>query len=1389
MKNPRIGARHRQLWIAAVAAALSVSCAKEREPRSFVQPNAIKKVDMDGAWYYLQTVTDAPPSNGTAFVGLSSDLMKIKFDVQQDTLYARRAYEQIDGSEDAKDGDPKGYLGQPLAAWKIDKHFDVIREYNATTGEETNKIVESEERPWSQREFMRVDWSKNVITDYTGLGLSFWFANSKVEPASYWDSNPASPDALHFERAAAGHPEFAANEMNYFDLVNKVVLTPTEQTLCYGENGGSYCFTVPACFLSQQLDDCASAVLKVRHGFAKVSPKHDYEPRKWDGKQMELFGLWDVNLNRLSYNRQYGVTNSGISRHSARFNIWKKSYQADGTTPIPYKDREVRTTPYYAGSSTGTFPPDLFPVGQEVVDEWNAAAAVAVKAVTGTMPTTRVFVWCHNPVKTVADATGPADPAECWADLKPELQANGEPKLDAQGQPIYMARQGDPRRSTIFWVNQFQASGPLGYGPPLYDVQTGETISGQSYIYGAGIDVWAARARDLVLLVSGRLAADQYIDGVNVTDWVANNRTGAKNRPLLDNAQVKQRMQAMDFKWAKGLAPEAPLDRSSPAKFTESMRRRIDAVYKTGVYGRGQGDVGAARLAKLRGTPLEAMMVTPDMVAAATGPSGGSWDSLSEPERMRISPLRTEVVEKAIRQRKEKLAAVGADFADFADEGIAQRAIALARDPATMSMDPETIRQKIRRDVFKAVTLHEVGHNVGLRHNFRASYDALNYNPKYWELRSQGLQSQQRFVGLNPNTLEPATAPFAGKDCADPAKVGKLRPRWIDCPGGAISAEEATGQVSEYQYASVMDYGSEFNSDLKGLGLYDKAAMKFSYAGDGYVEVFTKVSQVDRDRQRLVSLQYFAGSYGYPAPLNLYGDSLEAIAYTQYPELFEGGWQSMYAREDVPYASISRLSENEPLMVDEKQRPMVPYFFCGDEFAGNLTCQRWDSGADVYEQAHDYITRYHNQYLLNNFKRDRYTFHTSFEYRSRILGRYLLPLRAQMTWYTLFRSIFGDFQGSDKLFNDEQGWGAFTIAVTDGFDLLGRMLTQPEPGTYGLVRAANNDVPIDHWRQISESVTTEPKPANQLTVGLIDGKFGSSTWDFDKCGYYWADECQSRIGYLLDKTLALEVLSASQAYFTGRDTSVDVRLYSIGYIVPFRKQLQEKFGALFANDYQSLAPTFWRDPKDTGAVPAVQVMHPSWTLDDPSIPKPGIIDPNAGFTLQLYAGVYALSGFPAAFDQSFVEATRVFVVGNGEAPVPDNTLMPSPGVAGPDATFDPSELVSAVVAPGAVPGTKNWLIWQDNGTGKFYAARALKRTTHEGGTTAYRVDIGTRMLEMALTLSQQVAAACGSAGGETPACTGRVRALDNYRQNIDIMRSLHNAFGYARYDGDAPFYY
>ena len=49
------------------------------------------------------------------------------------------------------------------------------------------------------------DWSKNLITDYVGLGLDIFFSDGQpqVEPVSFWQADPTSPDALHIEHLTA----------------------------------------------------------------------------------------------------------------------------------------------------------------------------------------------------------------------------------------------------------------------------------------------------------------------------------------------------------------------------------------------------------------------------------------------------------------------------------------------------------------------------------------------------------------------------------------------------------------------------------------------------------------------------------------------------------------------------------------------------------------------------------------------------------------------------------------------------------------------------------------------------------------------------------------------------------------------------------------------------------------------------------------------------------------------------------------------------------------------------------------------------------------------------------------------------------------------------------
>ena len=73
-------------------------CAERVKDINRVQPNLIAKSDLEGEWYMLQTVVDMPPTSYFTFIGETSMLERVRWEVQEELLVAYRSYERLRGA-------------------------------------------------------------------------------------------------------------------------------------------------------------------------------------------------------------------------------------------------------------------------------------------------------------------------------------------------------------------------------------------------------------------------------------------------------------------------------------------------------------------------------------------------------------------------------------------------------------------------------------------------------------------------------------------------------------------------------------------------------------------------------------------------------------------------------------------------------------------------------------------------------------------------------------------------------------------------------------------------------------------------------------------------------------------------------------------------------------------------------------------------------------------------------------------------------------------------------------------------------------------------------------------------------------------------------------------
>jgi len=873
-------------WGAAALAfsALVSGCAKERDPINRVQANAMPKTFFlgqslsdsadDPEFYASSTVVDVPFGvTASVTTGSTGGLTRIKWQVTEDALLARKTYESVTGVDG--DGSRVSNNGEVVASFKVLSHFDIKRDYNPQTGEELNVIVENtSDRPWYERDYMRVDWSSNDVTSAYSFDplASLQLDGEDLEKLTYHVDDPKDPDAPVLDTAGG-----------YLDVTNKVYVK--SRTLTDLQSGQK----IVPCMYSTVLVGgggpagvCDSAEVKLRLSFLRLAQPgepgyRDYQVKEWDGARMSAAGAF--TQDRLGYDRQYGIIDSNWHRFIQRYNIWQKSHtdiqcaaggaadqcQAAGAPAgsrcdefasactIPYALRQTRPNAWHFNFDADDV---AFESTAHAAEEWDTALRVAVQAArlvecrqTGAASLAgspwEGFTDCDQafPINQTDDAEVEAvrhanrcakglespdvctPPAANSVTAIPTMIALCHNPVAAGDDPMcgktgLFTRPGDLRYHQVNVIPTAQSASPWGYGPSNSDPLTGEVIQASINVWNTVTDTTAQLLVDTARWINGEIPTTQVTNGEYVSNWAAAASAHAPgSSSLLSRAEIDKKILGSGGTSAIDLANAQALARTPQAAAGwQKMMTSVASTLTPSSAASGANTAEAdARLALAKGTPTEAALVGPAWLQmAGIDPSSQVTNDVLE----RASPLRGldgRTLARAEQQLTSALAKKGQCML-LAPEPTAVVPLAkiLAQkfpyDAHATEADQATRSQKmwnyLRGKLNYAVIAHEMGHTLGMRHNFTSSYDKFNFRPQYWQLRTRG------------GTVHTAcTGPVAdGSTC-----VG---PRYYD----PLDQDEVDQMEWMWAQTTVMDYAGDPTQDTIGLGVYDYAAMRAFYA-------------------------------------------------------------------------------------------------------------------------------------------------------------------------------------------------------------------------------------------------------------------------------------------------------------------------------------------------------------------------------------------------------------------------------------------------------------------------------------------------------------------------------------------------------------------------------
>lgn len=984
------------LWSMLIVLLLFVLACQD-DPDIFPETKIIatRKSQFSGEWFVRSVIIDKQSHNAFQFVGLECPVERVKFQITEDKLFA------YSGEDDRNQ--------KLVAAFNIKQHFD--------QGHHTD-------RPWSEREYLKIDWSQNLVPHVECNG---WLQSITMTNLSNNDVvDPAEPYLVRISD-------------DYMETTLNAIVTPDQETCnSIGET------------------NCAAANYRVKFSFRKLNNNNDYQKRNYpdyeylkygknshgyclegdDGcnNTSDLYLYSDAqriskicdplkdNLSscapvKIKLNSQFGFFRTTFDRYDRkngfvrrdqqqlinRWNLWQHSIDANGQV-IPLAERKPKKIIYYLNPG---FPADLIPVVKKVAQHWNIAFLNLVSQIKNqlTIEKTRSL---YGDLFEIRENSCNKKNVENYRDkyrLENVLFDYGISVINddtvektcavlawaakSQGlDDIFSWQQtGDLRYSFVNGVTKPEGAGLLGYGPSGVDPKTGEIISANANIYLAAITNYATKS---VLIMNN-----------------------------IDKLRAKT-----------GQIKEENIDR-----FNFLFDSHIKSV-----------DNNFVRTSKTR-YDLSGKIIS-------------IIDNINMPN------LEQAVLSTNNNKKQAKDSFYGERSACFINSSYQLPYGRLSNYMKNMNMKERI--SYVKSQVVESVLLHEIGHTLGLRHNFLGAKDALNYPPDFW-----------------------------GVDTADFRMRHGL-------------------EKDELRSSSIMDYHKRFNSDFSGLGLYDYAALLSGYGEK--IEVFDESSEKfipktminNIDLMTYQDLPYLFGGDNADLKISRHamqvrdayrlGDSsahmdIKSLALAAKPENF-------YKRRVIDYGDFKRQLFRNTLVSNPIAFVQVPYRFCTDGEAGgdDIFCQPFIYGSSASEIIGSAIEDYEMAHALSSLGISIMPSNVS-SYLSFLYNRVYAPILRS------YQHMYEHAHGEQKIYPAIYDLG---VSTKRGLDLIGRVLQTVEPGVYCRDEAGDY-VPKAESKSCEHEVIISNEIAKNFYSTFAEGLYANN----------------KKVGFMYDKIMALLALVES----------------------------------------------------------------------------------------------------------------------------------------------------------------------------------------------------------------------------------------------------------------------